>query len=862
MPKTVCCDCGEVWNIEDSYAEATIPCPGCGANIPVDPTTADIPDESLQQAATAEKPAEPPVPLWLRMLLDPQTIQRLVFGGGGLAVLGLIAWLVSLGVFDDPLTLAVAMGAGTAALLASGWGVTLRTRYRLAGQSLTFLACVVAPLNLWFYDAQGLVTMDGHLWIGGLICSLAYLTTMYVLRDPVFLYAVEAGVTLTMLLLLGNLQRVTDSASVCATLLTLGAVSIHLERAFAADHPVFSRRRFGLPVFFSGQAQLAGATLSLLTLQVVHWLWSPVHAEHWGFSRLVNTPWLAATLWLAAAYMWFYSGLVVRQLGIYSYLAAVALIFAQITWLQDVLSIDGLIAVLALTSFAVRVLVRFQNDTDRRWSTISESLSLGIALAPMGMAVYRHLAQNHSETLPTMPLDFTGALAVVTTSLFASGAFCRRDATRSRSAFWSFGSVALWLTGLHSLELLGVSGLARTTPILLAIPLLTACVLAFAHRRTWAADLLNAAVAMTVGGLGFTLLAADAATAITDLVSSQGRNVTTLLAAILCAELTAFFLIAATLQPRRWPLQIVGGLWGLAAAWKFVLLMDLSEAYYAPLLALLGVVLSLIGRLRTPVAMPGREQSSNVSAWSSAGDIVLVLAELSAFLRGLARFAGPLSILNGGLIATVAVTAGLAYLGALLATTSSTRRWHSVAATCVSLVALASCIRLWDLRDYQKVELAAAVIGGLMVIAGYVGRLRETARERSFEVSAALFVGSLLATIPLLACTLGGRWFTPNISLFDEFLLTTACLLLLASGCIFQIRATTAFGGGSLALYLITLFAHLAYRPQIAMGVYLAAGGLLVFLFGVLLSMYRDRLLALPSKIANREGVFRVIDWR
>ncbi len=860
MPKTVCCDCGEVWNIEDSDTGATVPCPGCGGEVPVDPPSADIPEDCFQSEAANS--AEPAVPLWLRLLLDPQTIQRLVFGGGGLAVLGLIAWLVSLGVFDDPLTLAVALGAGTAVLLASGWGVTLRTSHRLAGQALTFLACVVAPLNLWFYDAQGLVTMDGQLWVGALVCSLAYLATVYVLRDPVFLYAVEAGITLTVLLLLGNLQRVTDSPSVCTALLTLGALSIHLERAFAVDHPVFSRRRFGLPVFFAGQAQVAGAMLSLLALQVIDWLWLPVDVEHWGFSRLATTPWLAGTLWLAAAYLWFYSGLVVRRLAIYSYLAAVALIFAQVTWLQDVLSIDGLIAVLALTSLAVRGLVRFQNDTDRRWSTLTESLSLGIALVPLGMAVYRHLALNFHESLPTAPLDFTGALAVVATSLFASGTLCRRDATHARSAFWSLGGVALWLAGLHSLELLGVAALAQTTPILLAIPLLTSCVLAFSHQRTWATDLLNATVAMTVGGLVLTLLTADAATAITDLVLSQGRNLTTLLATILCAELTAFFLIAATLQPRRWPSQILGGLWGLAAAWKFVLLIDLSEAYYAPLLALLGVILSLIGHLRTPAAMPGRERSHNVSAWSSAGDIVLVLAELSAFLRGLARLAGPLSILNGGLIATVAVTAGLAYLGALLATTSSTRRWHSVAATCVGLVALASCLKLWDLRDYQKVELAAAVIGGLMIVAGYIGRLRETARERDSGVSAALWIGSFVATLPLLYCTLGNRWFDPHISLFDEFLLVTLGLLLLASGCIFQVRSTTAFGGGALGLYLITLFAHLAYRPQIAMGVYLAAGGLVIFLCGVLLSIYRDRLLALPSKIANREGVFRVMDWR
>jgi hypothetical protein len=35
-----------------------------------------------------------------------------------------------------------------------------------------------------------------------------------------------------------------------------------------------------------------------------------------------------------------------------------------------------------------------------------------------------------------------------------------------------------------------------------------------------------------------------------------------------------------------------------------------------------------------------------------------------------------------------------------------------------------------------------------------------------------------------------------------------------------------------------------------------------VFGFGLLLSVYRDRLLALPEKIKRREGVCRVLGWR
>jgi hypothetical protein len=44
--------------------------------------------------------------------------------------------------------------------------------------------------------------------------------------------------------------------------------------------------------------------------------------------------------------------------------------------------------------------------------------------------------------------------------------------------------------------------------------------------------------------------------------------------------------------------------------------------------------------------------------------------------------------------------------------------------------------------------------------------------------------------------------------------------------------------------------------------VLLTIGGGVIFGTGLLLSIYRDRLLMLPDKIKRREGVFRVLSWR
>src|SRR6476659_2584012 len=215
MPIIVrCCFCGHLLKAPTESAGRRAECPYCGKAIDVAESASAKPSLSGQaaqeqpggtnaayesteiehfldppksQKASAAAPAAPKNLTWQRMfeaLLDPRAIQWMLIIGGGLCVLGLVIWLISLGVFKDPHVLAVALGAGTLAILGAGWFFTLRTRFRIAGQAITFLGCVVAPLNLWFYHSQGLVTVDGHLWIGGVVCCLLYAATVVILRDP------------------------------------------------------------------------------------------------------------------------------------------------------------------------------------------------------------------------------------------------------------------------------------------------------------------------------------------------------------------------------------------------------------------------------------------------------------------------------------------------------------------------------------------------------------------------------------------------------------------------------------------------------------------------------------------------------
>src|SRR5262245_57985429 len=113
---------------------------------------------------------------FLEIVLDPKNIQWLLVFGATLLVLGLVIWLYTMGVFENKTVVAALMGTATVGVMAAGWALISRTRFQTAGRALTLLACLVMPLNLWFYHAQGLhpFTLYERLWIAALVCCALY----------------------------------------------------------------------------------------------------------------------------------------------------------------------------------------------------------------------------------------------------------------------------------------------------------------------------------------------------------------------------------------------------------------------------------------------------------------------------------------------------------------------------------------------------------------------------------------------------------------------------------------------------------------------------------------------------------------
>lgn len=888
------CSCGQWLRTPEEYAGKRAECPSCGRvfqlplvspKVPPDAAQGQRPPEAPPAADVKDfldPPSTPPVkPRTQRVslramfmaLLDPRSIQWMLILGGGLVVLGIVVWLTSLGIFERRVVMAVGMATGTLAMLASGWFVVLRTRYKVAGQALTFLACVVAPLNLWFLHAQHLVTLDNHLWLGGVVCSLVFVVTVYVLRDPLFLYAVEAGVTLTVALFLGELHLVRDTSYLCMVLMILGLVSIHAERAFPPDAGTFTRRRFGMPLFWSGQAQAGAALILLLTTQVAGWLVDPAHRFlewTWTGNWLTQYYVLAGGLWLAGTYLYLYSDLVVRRVGVYCYLAAFCLVMAEVTVVGVRLEAEGLIAVLAITALAINAAHKFLGTTGERFQRSVPPLALGLSVLPVLMGMVLHfratsvIAQQYHWTYPTGWL-FVASMLLATVGNRASAHLLRRTNPRFSAAYFFLAAAAMVVAAAGSLRALGLSAWSEQAPWLMLLPIgyLLAARLWRGHSPErplgWVAHAAAAVILVhvLVGSLEV----------IGSVVSPIQKNSLNLLLGLVFAEAALFYTLAAVIRRRSLNVYFAA-LAACGALWQFLGYQGIPGPYYAMLYSGLGVALLALARflgieqieVYGSLGEKGRATRGRGLAASQTGNAIVALAVLAAALQGLMHLASDSTGWTS--LWAMVLTALACLVASALSLRGAWRRAYLTGAVALGGVIFLTLNVLVHLNGWEKLEIFCVAVGLVLIVVGYVSRFREEPESRDEAVSLVLWMGSVLATLPLLIAVVAHRLPAMSLSLPDELGLLTVTVLMLVTGYSWQIKSTTLLGGSTLGLYLVMIVVSLGWQQQMAIGVYLAIGGGLLFALGVGLSVYREKLLRLPEQMAKREGVFRMLNWR
>ena len=905
MPITIACDCGRELTARDEFAGTRAECPYCGTELTIprqppdecaDPAVQRKVEQFVESAKAARSsvtgpepteirdfldppgkppshdPAPPGVPISKRMLealLDPRAIQWLLTLGGALFVLGLIVWLVSINVFDDPTTVAVALGLGSLGVLVAGWYVTLKTSHKTAGHAVTFLSCVVLPLNLWFYHAQDLITLEDHLWLGGLVCVAFYVFTVYLLRTPLFLYAVEAGLTLTVLLLMADLRQMNGAADFCFWLMGLGFVSILAERGFSPSGE-FDRKRYGLPLFWSGQVQLAASLLILLGSQCTEWLTEPLGLS-WTGNRLTEHDLLSGGIWLAGAFLYVYSDVVVRHMKAYSVLAAFCVLMAFVTSVLPHLDQEAVIALTAIIALAMnvggRALSGGKEAAQRHLFTASGILSLVSVL--MGVVLHARatsrLVQDAGFGYETAGW-FVGAMLIVAVANRISAFLCRNDDPKLSATYFVFSAAGVIIAAAGLLRLWNLTAWSQQAPLLMMIPL-AYLIAARLYRGEYAERPLHrvaqAATVVILFGVFWAALERDP----TALFVSVTAATTNLLLAVAFLEACVFYVLAAFWQRRAG--NVFGATAaGCAAIWQLLGFVGLPTVWYPLMFATAGVGLLLtsrslglkvVNRFQVDGDVQPRLRGRGLTSFRS-GNAVLTVALIAAFMKGLGQLGSStvdwLALFSLGL---TTFASGAAIL--LIPSGSGWRQWYTTATAALGAVTGLTLNVLVDLNGWQKLEIFLVVCGLILLALSYVGRFREVDSADDESVTMGLALGSVLAVGPLFVAMCWHRW-DAGPSLWDEIGLLTVSVIMLVTGLSWQMKSPTVLGGTALSLYLMILVGSIAYRPQVEIGVYMMGGAAVLFGTGVVASIYRDRLLELPDRIANREGVFRIIDWR
>jgi hypothetical protein len=462
------------WHLHDAYEnDDTIP-----AVLPADPT---------------RPPREPRRPI-IEILLDPRNIQWLLTFGGVMLVVGLVLYLYSIGVFENPVVVASLMGVGTVGLLFGGWAVLRLTPYQTAGRAMTLLACLIMPLNLWFYHANSLHPLMLHeqLWVAALACCALYAASSLILRDARFVYVLVAGICGTCLLIMADVQgeafwQITYPAFM---LVVVGLATLHVERAFPnTETGDFTRKNFGKAFFRSGHALLALGLVLILAAQLYGVLYhnDPFFQAHnfpapAPITSELPLKLLALVLVLGGTYAYLYSELAVKHAKSHIFCAVLTLLWAEILvieLLQVAVSTELVILVLALTGAAFNLvqpwLRHTKEDTASFWARAGYPVGLILSVVPVLLGVglhFRYLLFRPAGETYDLGWTYAGAM-LITTLACALGAYVYRRSLSRVSATYLFGAAASALVGVAgALAVVGVATWTGQAPVLMLIPIL------------------------------------------------------------------------------------------------------------------------------------------------------------------------------------------------------------------------------------------------------------------------------------------------------------------------------------------------------------------------------------------------------
>jgi len=816
-------------------------------------------------------------PTLLERLLSQESLQKMMAAGGGLLVLGFVIWLWKIGLFANPLIVATIVGAATLGTMLAGVALRKLTRYELAGNGLTMLGALALPLNLWLYNAQGLITLSGggQLWVPAAVCCGIYAIVGWIVRDARFVYALVGGVVLTGMLFLADVSiaRFWYLLPQVTFLVSAGWVCCFAARQFPANNGPFSRDRFGRAFHRSGITLLAVGFILLLGGQVM--------ANVSAIFPVLNAP-LIATLqsqqvWAAIILAGSTAGFLCQHLlhgrkGRYAVAAWVTAVWCGLTVI-DTLGIRptlnhlliGTASLVTIWNLVAAVSARATADVPSEDETrldrfVEASHVLSVLLAMAGVA---HFVGQFFVKTDTMLVNSGGWVLVAqllstTCAIWTTATVVKRQ-ENSKSvvvpsdALLCMGTLTATLAAATTSLAAGWQNAVAVSITLMAVPTLTAIGTLLAkrpairHRFGLMIHTSQPASLILLAGLAGT---GEIATSTPHLASCV---------VLLAAALNWYR--AAT--ERRASASYLGHAALMFSVWQGFVAMDVDASH--SLVAAPTVVGLLLALFRLPLLRSiGDSSDESQRRQETARNVLVLLGNGSGMLLAMNRVIAEEPVT--GLVSMLLFQLVGAAVAGLMTTHTQWRTTFRIASLGLVMTIIAVINGLVDMSWAHRAELVGILSGTALIVMGYIAWAREET-QRDGMATMGLACGSLLISTPLAiglvserladASTLAG-W-----GLFHEAGVIIAGVILLGSGLLCRVRATTLAGAALFAVHLGSLVTLIHWPEQLLnVSVLMMVGGGTFFGTAVLLSIYRDRLMVLPGRIREGQGMFGVLKWR
>ena len=844
----------------------------------------DIVDAELVDGADPKPMAEPTASQvsFIEQILSPQSLQWMMLSGGGLLVIGFVVWLWSAGVFEHPIVICGAVGAVTVGLLGCGVAMVRFTRYQLAGRGIALLGSIALPLNLWLYDAQGLVTLEqgGHLWIPAALFCLIYAAVARVLRDSTFVYALVGGVVLTGMLFLADrsVGQFWALMPPVTFLVVIGWVSAFAERLFVDDDGDFSRKNFGLAFHRAGLiVVVAGLTLLLgghLAAVQTYWLFDKL----WPLIASSQTHKLWALVVIAGSALGFAVQNIMHKSRLYRGATAILfwwLIPVTLNFFAIEVTLSHAAIAAAMTVFSSNLFVarlgRHKDDTLKLSTGLEIAGQIEIYSLPaigclVAIAIGQLIAQSlGSTTIPLFaPLGWISVLHVLTTGMAVwSYAWSRPETSidlqsdRAVQVLAAGTGVSLAIAaGWSCIFVQTLLPMNLAAVLLFIVPVILAVAsIAIRNRQSTFVLQTSASVAMTVHLILRAIIEQNFAASVFSFDPALQWS------AILAAAASVYWIAslgAANSVTRLFSYTAVAG--------SIVGLAIYSGFDFGYCLVLAPMVIGAMIRVLESLKTGNREATISATATSSANrdpNLLVLGSGIGGVLMALSRWV--VGETSGILLLVIAILLACTTIVSLL---TKDPAWRTAfRALIVALVGSSLCVfDGWlEIDGWQRGELCSILGGTFLLGLGHLAWSRE-GEQQDEAASASLLLGSLLVTVPLAIGLLIYRFgiaTDANWMQFHNITAIVAGMVLLGAGVCCKLRSTTISGATLLGIYLLSLLALIDLPDQLqSISVMMMIGGGLFFATALLMSIYRDRIVSLPQRIREGEGVYRILKWR